>query len=240
MRPVYERFEDFKLDEARQKKEKGPDFWTVFKTSFLDGNKKVTETHYGKKKNIKDPKYYLDWLRSNSKTQQGNPQGETNLYRMVRNHPGSSTEVEALFTSENEEEVNDRIKKLAKDDGLSINLLSMLGAKRREKSSAKKITIPRKELWLPNGSKSTEIFVNFSYAKTNSELANRIDTGSSATNPKGVKYVKIKNKNNIYILETPDQLKASPSSTQVKQTEKEMEITKETTIEDIRKFFGLS
>ncbi len=240
MRPVYEKFEDFNLNEGRKKKEKGPDFWTIFKTSFLDSDKKVTETHYGKKKNIDDEQDYLDWLRSNAKTQQGNPLGETTMYKLVRSHPGEKTKVEKVFSSEDEDEANKKIKELAKEDGLSINSLGMLGTKKKERGEVKKVTIPRGELWLPKGKESKEIFVKVAYAKENKELANRVESGSSMTDHKGVKYVKIKNKNNIYVLETPEQLKASPSSTPARSGDKEMEITPGTTIEDIRKFFGLS
>lgn len=225
-------FEDFvneNLNEGRKPGEHKND-WSIFKITFSPSG----ETHYGKKKGMYEPNTYGIWIKSNAKTTTNNPQGNTALYKMMRSHKPEDIKIERVFNSGSEDEVIDKMRNLIKNDNDSINSIGSV-VKKAPNSKASKIVVPKDELMLNLPPSEKNLYISSSFAGTKENgMLNRIDTGKFIYDKNRKKFVRIKNRKNVVVID----LKGEPISAKIsKPADRELDITEGTTVGDVIKFF---
>lgn len=210
------------------KKERVEDYyhkneWSIFRTTFPDH-----ETHYSSIKGVYRPSIFANNVISQAKH-------KSKMHRNTFLDKVLSTNIkdlkfERMFTSNDKDEVDKKIKELATNDSNCINRLSSIGLKRTESKGVEKIKVHIDYIF--DKSPSGDVFVSLTYADDKkNNLTKRVDFGKRITFG-GKTYVKIKNKNNIVVWGTP-------SIKYPTKDDKSLEMDQYTTADDIMKFFKI-
>ena len=225
---IFTRFIDFvnesRLLEHRKKSEHSGQY-AIFKITFSDG-----ETHYGQVRSVIDPEGYLSNLKS---TARSNAMRTTLQKKILVEEPNPL--VELVYTTMDEDEAIAKIREFIKNDPNSMNVISMVGVKKRSGTKNIPHPVPINKILLSQA--DNKIFVAYDYVNDDPEMMRRIDPNEFLVMPvSGKKYFKVKNKNNIKIIS------ASPgviSAGAPEQDFKELYPTEDTPTDYIKQYFGL-
>jgi len=206
--------------------------FSIYKLTLPNG-----DTYFNKVKNIngrENLNRYKNYLAGMAKNAMGTSVNSGYL-KAINSIGIDNIKIELVGTASSEEEASAQRAKLMKGDIHNISKSGTGNVQNKEKSKVFKVP-KSKILKSPN---SKEFFINTLWAETNLDknLLIRIDF-KNYLNLGTKKYSRIKNINNMSIYDDTSNYKGQASGAEIEPEERELIITPETTIEDIKKFFG--